>query len=58
MSWQQQWVEYVEAETKRHAEVGIVYPLRSSDPINEIVAGAVMDRSKGKSTAKGKGKGK
>lgn len=48
MSWQQLWTEYVEAETKRHAEVGIVYPLRSTDPISEIVAGAVMNRGKGK----------
>lgn len=58
MSWQQLWTEYVEAETKRHAEVGIVYPLRSTDPISEIVAGAVMDRGKGKSNGKSKGKSK
>ena len=46
MTWEEKWKRYVEQQTKLYNAAGIKYPRTGEEKISEIVALAIMERSK------------
>jgi hypothetical protein len=44
--WQKKWNQYVEQQTKYFGSAGVKYPRTGKERITEIVALAIMEKSK------------